>query len=167
MRITKAVITAAGRKQRTLPLQTLIDRDGVEKSVLHILVEEVLAAGVDEICVVVRPGDETAYAEVAGDHAGRLRFVQQAEPLGYGHAVYCAAGVCRGAIPFCTWSAITSTSAATRAELRPAAGGRRRGRSLHRLGRAGHAREPAALLRRRRRPSPLTRRAGSIPRSRR
>ena len=30
MKISKAVITAAGRRQRTLPLQTLIDRDGVE-----------------------------------------------------------------------------------------------------------------------------------------
>src|SRR5438034_435647 len=29
MKIRKAVITAAGRNQRTLPLQTLIDRDGV------------------------------------------------------------------------------------------------------------------------------------------
>ncbi len=90
MRIVKAVITAAGRRQRTLPLQTLIDRDGVEKSVLTILVEEVLAAGIDEIAVVVRPGDEQAYAQVAGDHARRLHFVQQIEPLGHGHAVLCA-----------------------------------------------------------------------------
>jgi UTP--glucose-1-phosphate uridylyltransferase len=90
MKISKAVITAAGRKQRTLPLQTLIDRDGAEKSVLGIIVEEALRAGIEEICVVVCPGDETAYAAVAGDHAGRLRFVQQVEPLGYGHAVYTA-----------------------------------------------------------------------------
>lgn len=90
MNVTKAVITAAGRKQRTLPLQTLIDRDGVEKSLLRILVEEVVAAGVEDICVVVRPGDEDAYAAVAGEHAGRLHFVQQPEPLGYAHAVYCA-----------------------------------------------------------------------------
>ncbi len=90
MKIAKAVITAAGRKQRTLPLQTLIDRDGAEKSVLGIIVEETLRAGVEEICMVVRPGDETAYAAVAGDHAGRLRFVQQRESLGYGHAIYCA-----------------------------------------------------------------------------
>jgi UTP--glucose-1-phosphate uridylyltransferase len=90
MKITKAVITAAGRKQRTLPLQTLIDRDGVEKSVLRIILEEVLRAGIEEICVVVSPGDEQPYAAVAGDHAGRLRFVQQIEALGYGHAVYCA-----------------------------------------------------------------------------
>ncbi len=90
MKITKAVITAAGHGQRTLPLQTLIDRDGADKSVLGIIIDEVLRANVEEICVVVRPGDETAYSQVAGDHAGRLHFVHQAEPLGYGHAVYCA-----------------------------------------------------------------------------
>ncbi len=90
MNVTKAVITAAGRKQRTLPLQTLIDRDGQEKSVLRILLEEVLAAGIDEICVVVRPGDEPAYAQVAGQHGGRLHFTHQTEPRGHGHAIYCA-----------------------------------------------------------------------------
>ncbi len=90
MKISKAVITAAGRKQRTLPLQTLIDRDGTEKSVLRIIIEEVLRAGIKEICLVVRPGDEGPYADVAGDYAGRLHFVHQPEPLGYGHAVYCA-----------------------------------------------------------------------------
>lgn len=90
MKISKAVITAAGRKQRTLPMQTLIDRDGVEKSVLRILVEEVVAAGIEEICVVIVPGDEKAYAEVVGEHAGRLHFAQQSEPLGHGHAVLCA-----------------------------------------------------------------------------
>src|SRR5687767_3159931 len=90
MKITKAVITAAGRRQRTLPLQTLIDRDGVERSVLHILLNEVVHAGIDTIAVVVRPGDEAAYAAVAGDHVGRLHFVPQAEPLGYGDALYAA-----------------------------------------------------------------------------
>ena len=90
MNITKAVITAAGKEQRTLPLQTLIDRDGTEKSVLRIVVEEALRAGVEEICVVVQPGDEGPYVQVTGDHAGRLQFVHQTESLGYGHAVYCA-----------------------------------------------------------------------------
>ena len=88
MRIRKAVITAAGPKQRTLPLQTLIDRDGEEKSVLRILVEEVVKAKIEDICVVVLPGDETAYARVAGEHAGRLRFVHQPEPRGYGDAIF-------------------------------------------------------------------------------
>jgi UTP--glucose-1-phosphate uridylyltransferase len=90
MKIRKAVITAAGPSQRSLPLQTLIDRDGVEKPVLRIIVEEALRAGVEEIAIVVSPGDEVPYARVAGDHAGRLRFVPQPEPLGYGHAVLCA-----------------------------------------------------------------------------
>jgi len=90
MRVRKAVITAAGPEQRTLPLQMLVDRDGVAKSVLAILVEEVVRAEVEEICVVVWPGDEAAYLKVAGDHAGRLTFVHQAEPRGYGHAIYCA-----------------------------------------------------------------------------
>jgi UTP--glucose-1-phosphate uridylyltransferase len=90
MKIRKAVITAAGRSQRSLPLQTLIDRDGVEKHVLRIIVEEALRADVEEIAMVVSPGDEAAYARVAGDHAGRLLFIPQPEPLGYGHAVLCA-----------------------------------------------------------------------------
>jgi len=90
MNIAKAVITAAGREQRTLPLQTLIDRDGTEKSVLRIILEEALRGGIEEICIVVQPGDEGPYAEVAGDHAGRLHFVHQSESLGYGHAIHCA-----------------------------------------------------------------------------
>ena len=94
MNISKAVITAAGRKQRPLPLQMLIDRDGSPKAVLRIVIEEVLRAGVEEICVVVCPGDQDAYRSVCGDHSGRLRFVEQREPLGYGHAVYCAREFC-------------------------------------------------------------------------
>lgn len=89
MKISKAVITAAGPKQRNLPLQTIIDRDGTEKSVLEVIVEEVLRAGIEEICVVVQPGDEDAYVAVAG-HAARLTFVPQLKPLGYGHAIYTA-----------------------------------------------------------------------------
>ncbi len=99
MNITKAVITAAGRNQRTLPIQTLIDRDGVEKAVLGILVEQALSAGAEEIAVIVVPGDESAYADVVGDHAGRLHFIPQTEPLGYGHAIYCAKDFV-GNVPF-------------------------------------------------------------------
>ena len=90
MKIHKAVITAAGAHQRLLPLQTLIDRDGEEKSVLGILVEQVLVAGVEEICVVVWPGDEGRYAQATGKHLGHVRFVPQPEPLGYAHAILSA-----------------------------------------------------------------------------
>lgn len=90
MNVTKAVITAAARTQRTLPLQRLVDRDGVQKPVLQIIVEEAIGAGVDEICVVIGPGDAATYREAAGEQIDRLRFVEQPAPLGYGHAVHCA-----------------------------------------------------------------------------
>lgn len=90
MKITKAVITAAGPRQRRLPLQMVVDRDGAEKSVLGIQIAEAVRAQVEEICVVVFPGDEAAYAQVAGEHAARIHFVPQPEPLGYANAVYCA-----------------------------------------------------------------------------
>jgi len=89
--IKKAVITAAGKNQRTLPLQTLVDRDGGQKTALAIIVEEVLKAGIEEVCVVICPGDQAAYRAAAGPHASRLQFVEQPAPLGYGHAVQCAA----------------------------------------------------------------------------
>jgi UTP--glucose-1-phosphate uridylyltransferase len=91
VKVTKAVITAAGKNQRTLPLQRLVDRDGVSKSVLAILAGEITAAGISEIAVVVCPGDEAAYAEAAGAFARNMRFLAQVEPRGYGHAVHCAA----------------------------------------------------------------------------
>lgn len=90
MDVKKCVITVAGQKQRSLPLQVLIDRDGEEKAVLRILVEEALGAGIETICLVVHPGDEEAYRRVVGEHVGRLHCVAQQEPLGYGHAVHCA-----------------------------------------------------------------------------
>ncbi|MFZ5927756.1 MAG: sugar phosphate nucleotidyltransferase [Acidobacteriota bacterium] len=90
MRVKKCVLTAAAPPQRRLPLQMLIDRDGVERSVLAILLEEAARAGIEEIAVVVHPGDGEAYAAVAGEHAARVRFIEQSEPRGYAHALACA-----------------------------------------------------------------------------
>jgi UTP--glucose-1-phosphate uridylyltransferase len=86
----RAVITAAGRNQHTLPLQTLVDRDGAQKSALRIIVDEALSGGVEDICLVICPGDQDAYRAAIGDFQGRLSFVEQTEPLGYGHALLCA-----------------------------------------------------------------------------
>lgn len=91
MQISKAVITAAGANQNRLLLQRFVDLDGVEKSALQIIIEEVVAAGVERIGVVVRPGDDGPYAEAAGDYAGMLAFVEQPQPRGYGEALYRAA----------------------------------------------------------------------------
>jgi UTP--glucose-1-phosphate uridylyltransferase len=88
--ITKAIITAAGKSQRTLPLQTLVDRDGRTKTALRILLEEIASAGIKDVCLVVCPGDQEAYAAAAGRHSAGMSFVEQNQPMGYGHAVYCA-----------------------------------------------------------------------------
>jgi UTP--glucose-1-phosphate uridylyltransferase len=90
MKVKKAVITAAAENQRALPLQTLIDRDGQEKSVLAILVEQVLLGHVEEICVVVCPGDESPYSRAVARRLDHVRFLPQHGPRGYGHAVWCA-----------------------------------------------------------------------------
>ncbi len=90
-RIRKAVITAAGPHQERLPLQRVVDLDGSEKTALQIVVEEVLSAGVEEICIVVRGGSQEAYREAAGEHARSLVFVEQPVPRGYGEALHRAA----------------------------------------------------------------------------
>jgi UTP--glucose-1-phosphate uridylyltransferase len=99
MDLRKAVITAAGKGQRGLPLQTLVDREGVTKSALAIIIEEVLRAGIEQIAIVIAPGDEAAFRAAAGQHAPRLTFIEQVQPLGYAHAVACAAAFC-GNDPF-------------------------------------------------------------------
>lgn len=87
MRITRAVVTAAGPNQRHLPVQTLVDRDGETRSILAIIVDAALSGGVEEVCVVVCPGDQDAYSRALGPLAGRVAFVEQTEPRGYGDAV--------------------------------------------------------------------------------
>lgn len=89
MQIRKALITAAGRNQRTIPLQTLVDRDGEPRSALGVILEEALSAGVEEVGIVIHPGDQAAFTAAAGPHARRIRFIEQSEPRGYGHAVWC------------------------------------------------------------------------------
>jgi UTP--glucose-1-phosphate uridylyltransferase len=91
MKVKKAVITAAGPNQHRLPLQRFVDLNGQEKTALQIVVEEVAAAGVEEIGIVVRCGDQQAYAEAAGEYARMLTFVEQPRPRGYGEALYRAA----------------------------------------------------------------------------
>ncbi|MEM8954452.1 MAG: sugar phosphate nucleotidyltransferase [Verrucomicrobiota bacterium] len=96
MKVRKAIITAAGREQRKLPLQTLTDGDGRSQTVLRLFIDELLSAGIEEIGVVVMPGDEAGYREAAGEAGEGLVFIEQAERLGYGHAVHCGKAFTEG-----------------------------------------------------------------------
>ncbi len=99
MEIRKAVITAAGRSQRALPLQSLVGQNGEGRTALAIIIEEALSAGISEIGVVIAPGDADAFRAAAGPHASKLQFLEQREARGFGHAVL-AAETFTGAEPF-------------------------------------------------------------------
>ena len=122
MNVQKAVITAAGRGVRLFPVADTVqkgmlplqDRDGLVKPVIQIIIEEALESGIEELCIVCAPGDESRYRQQmqqirdnllegysgeqwAQQQAARLEvilnklsFAVQEEALGYGHAVYCA-----------------------------------------------------------------------------
>ena len=86
--IRKAVITAAAPDQKSLPLQSLVDQQGNDKTALQLIVNEAFSAGVEEVCVVICPGEQSNYEKAAGEHAGRLNFVEQDNPRGYGDALW-------------------------------------------------------------------------------
>ena len=87
MQISKAIVTAAGKKQSRLPLQSVVDRSGEVRTALELLLDEVAAAGIEEIAVVIVPGSADQYRAAAGSHADRLTFVEQDNPRGYGDAI--------------------------------------------------------------------------------
>ena len=87
MKIRKAVITAAGESHSNLPLQTVVDRQGNSRTVLGITLDEVVDAGIEEVAIVVRPGQSEPYLSAAGSQASRLIFCEQDAPRGYGDAI--------------------------------------------------------------------------------
>ena len=130
--IRKAVIPAAGLGTRLYPATRALKKehfpivgpDGVAKPVIQHLIEEALSAGVEEVCLIVRAGDEEVFRSYFADPlsadldgrlsrlpqaveqterlreiAGRLRFAIQEAQEGFGHAVFCAQGFV-GADPF-------------------------------------------------------------------
>ncbi|MFC6998726.1 UTP--glucose-1-phosphate uridylyltransferase [Rufibacter roseus] len=92
----------------------VIDVDGLTKPAIQIIAEEAFASGIEEIAVICAPGDGPRYQEAFAslrnnllesfantDWAqkeadkidtlrSRVQFIEQTEPLGYGHAVYLA-----------------------------------------------------------------------------
>ncbi len=90
MKVHKAVITAAGPDQRYLPLQAVETRAGQPVTVLQLLLDELFAAGITQAAIIVAQGDTADYTTAAGPHIEKVTFIEQSEPLGYGHAVWLA-----------------------------------------------------------------------------
>jgi len=90
MHIHKAVITAAAPGQNRLPLQQLVDRFGEEKTALQLVLEECWSSGIEDVCVIISPGDESAFIAATGRHDGNVTFITQDKPLGYANALLLA-----------------------------------------------------------------------------
>ncbi len=120
--IKKAVITAAGKGTRQYPgtnavqkeLFPVVDVDGIAKPTIQIIAEQALQAGIEEIAIIVQPGEEkqfkahfqglsedekTAFKNkqwglAQSDVLYRLQncitYIHQTTQDGFGHAVYCA-----------------------------------------------------------------------------
>lgn len=97
--IRKGIITAAGRGTRLLPatrtvqkeLFPLMDSDGKVKPLVQLLVEELLASGLEEICIIANTANaEPMRRHFAGDDAlaPRVTVVVQETQDGFGHAVF-------------------------------------------------------------------------------
>ncbi len=119
--VRKAVIPAAGFGTRLFPATKavkkeffpIVDRDGIAKPALLLIIEEALQAGIEEVIIVVQPEDLDsfrsffgaqitpanydklpphlqAYAERILEIGRHLSFVIQPTQEGFGHAVYLA-----------------------------------------------------------------------------
>ena len=93
MNVSKAVITAAGKGQEQIPLQTLIDRNGKPCSTLSVQLAELADSGISEVAIVINnEADEALFRKAAGETELSLSFVKQsAEARGFGHAILRAA----------------------------------------------------------------------------
>jgi len=126
--VRKAVIPVAGFGTRLYPTTRflkkdffpIVDRDGLVKPVILILLEELLDSGIEDICIVLGSEQERQqYAEffekpLSDEHFGKLKpelrpyeehireigrhlhYVYQKEKRGFGHAVYQSAEFAAG-----------------------------------------------------------------------
>src|SRR5262249_48042780 len=118
--LRKAVVPAAGLGTRHFPashavkkeLFPVVGPDGIARALIHYHFLELAQAGIEEICVIVQPGEDKAIRDyLTGPDAAYLRrlekypalqaearqmrelaervhFAIQREQEGYGHAVY-------------------------------------------------------------------------------
>ncbi len=92
MMIEKAIIPAAGLGKRLRPLTESTPKElllAAGKPLIHHAVQELLDAGIQEICVVIREGKE-AIADYFKGEETRLQFVYQEKLLGLGDAMLTA-----------------------------------------------------------------------------
>ena len=108
-----AIIPAAGKGTRFLPLTRVVPKEMLPigaKPAIHCIVEEAIAAGADDIIVIISEEKEIIcrYFEADLDLASKIRFVYQKEQRGLGHAVLQAAGNVSGSVLILLGDALVS-----------------------------------------------------------
>lgn len=98
-----AIIPAAGKGTRFLPLTRAVPKEMLPigaKPAIHCIVEEAMAAGADDIVVIISEDKEIIRRYFEGDSelSSKLRFVYQKEQKGLGHAILQAAGDIEGPV---------------------------------------------------------------------
>jgi UTP--glucose-1-phosphate uridylyltransferase len=120
MKVRKAVVPMAGLGTRHFPashavkkeLFPVVGPDGIARALFHYHLLELTAAGIEQVCIIVQPGDDrvirdylagpdpaylqrlakypalAAEAKQMRELAGCVQFAVQTEQEGYGHAVY-------------------------------------------------------------------------------
>ncbi|HMD90673.1 MAG TPA: sugar phosphate nucleotidyltransferase [Anaerolineaceae bacterium] len=120
-KVRKAVIPAAGFGTRLFPatkatkkeLFPIIDRDGIAKPAILLIVEEALQAGIEEVIIIVQENELNDFSSFFNtqisienfnklqpqfqeysrrilEYGQHVKFVTQPTQQGFGHAVYCA-----------------------------------------------------------------------------
>ncbi|OPH58659.1 UTP--glucose-1-phosphate uridylyltransferase [Paenibacillus ferrarius] len=116
MKIRKAVIPAAGLGTRFLPVTKALPKEMlpiIDKPTIHYIIEEAVASGIEDIIIVTGKGkqaiedyfDRSFELEKQLKASGRMEhlqrvqapaqlanihYIRQTEPLGLGHAIWCA-----------------------------------------------------------------------------
>ena len=98
-----AIIPAAGKGTRFLPVTRVVPKEMLpvgSKPAIHLIVEEAIEAGADDIVIVISEEKELIrrYFEEEEPLKGKVRFAYQKEQRGLGHAVLQAAGCADGAV---------------------------------------------------------------------
>ncbi len=121
--VRKAVIPVAGYGTRLYPaskaikkeLFPIVDTDGMAKPLLQVIIEEAIASGIEEVCLIVREDEKEAFVKYFDEPVSpelerrlserpwaveesrklselsrRISYIIQREQEGFGHAVYCA-----------------------------------------------------------------------------
>lgn len=88
--LRQALIPLAAPQHQGLPLQSILGPDGRPVPVLIHQINALLAAGIEEVGLIVSTAVQALAAPVVASFGSRVTFLWQKEPKGFGHALWCA-----------------------------------------------------------------------------